>query len=68
MAAIRDRPNEILDDCKWNEMDSNIVANLHLALVKWSIVKFGEENDGKRDLGYIDKIVLRQNHCITKFS
>jgi hypothetical protein len=31
LAAIEDRAEGISDD-KWNEMDSNAVANLHLAL------------------------------------
>ena len=31
-AAIRERPIEITDDDKWNEMDSNVIADLHLAL------------------------------------
>uniref|UniRef100_A0A2N9IBB7 Integrase catalytic domain-containing protein n=1 Tax=Fagus sylvatica TaxID=28930 RepID=A0A2N9IBB7_FAGSY len=32
LAAIGDRPDEITDDGKWNEMDGNAIANLHLAL------------------------------------
>ena len=32
LAAIGDRPKEITDDGKWNEMDDNAIANLHLAL------------------------------------
>ena len=31
LAAIRDRPDEIVDE-KWKEMDGNAIANLHLAL------------------------------------
>ena len=32
LAAIGERPMEITDDDKWNEMDGNVIANLHLAL------------------------------------
>ena len=32
LAAIRERSDEITDDGKWNEMDNNAIANLHLAL------------------------------------
>nr|GFB93113.1 retrovirus-related Pol polyprotein from transposon TNT 1-94 [Tanacetum cinerariifolium] len=32
LAAIGERPAEVTDDSKWNEMDGNDVANPHLAL------------------------------------
>nr|GFB80676.1 Gag-Pol polyprotein [Tanacetum cinerariifolium] len=32
LAAIGERPAEVTDDSKWNAMDGNDVANLHLAL------------------------------------
>ena len=32
LAAIDERPAEVTDDSKWDEMDGNVVANLHLAL------------------------------------
>ena len=32
LAAIGDRPAEITDNAKWNEMDGNVIANIHLAL------------------------------------
>ncbi|GJX34505.1 gag-pol polyprotein [Tanacetum coccineum] len=32
LAAIGERPAEVTDDSKWDEMDGNAVANLHLAL------------------------------------
>ncbi|GJZ37780.1 gag-pol polyprotein [Tanacetum coccineum] len=32
LAAIGERPTEVTDDSKWDEMDGNAVANLHLAL------------------------------------
>ncbi|KAJ6885640.1 hypothetical protein NC651_026314 [Populus alba x Populus x berolinensis] len=42
LAAIGDRPAEIIDNAKWNEMDANVIANIHLALadeVLSSVVK-----------------------------
>ena len=33
LTAIGDRPDEIVDDEKWKEMNGNVIANLHLALV-----------------------------------
>ena len=32
LAAIGDWPVEITDNAKWNEMDGNDIANIHLAL------------------------------------
>nr|GEV11871.1 retrovirus-related Pol polyprotein from transposon TNT 1-94 [Tanacetum cinerariifolium] len=32
LAAISERPTEVTDDSKWDEMDGNSIANLHLAL------------------------------------
>ncbi|GJU06711.1 hypothetical protein Tco_1123141 [Tanacetum coccineum] len=32
LAAIGERPAEVTDDSKWDEMDRNAIANLHLAL------------------------------------
>jgi hypothetical protein len=32
LAAIGDRLAEITDNAKWNEMDGNAIANIHLAL------------------------------------
>ncbi|GJZ24303.1 gag-pol polyprotein [Tanacetum coccineum] len=32
LAAIGERPTEVTDDSKWDEMDENAIENLHLAL------------------------------------
>ena len=32
LVAISDRSGDFIDNNKWNEMDENVVANLHLAL------------------------------------
>ena len=32
LATIRERPIEINDDDKWNKIDDNAIADLHLAL------------------------------------
>ncbi|GKE40455.1 hypothetical protein Tco_1463860, partial [Tanacetum coccineum] len=32
LAAIGERPAEVTDDSKWDEMDGNAITNLHLAL------------------------------------
>lgn len=33
MAIIKEKSTEITDDAKWNEMDDNAIADLHLALL-----------------------------------
>lgn len=43
LAAIGDRPAEIVDNGKWNEMDGNAIVNLHLALARLIFVKCGGE-------------------------
>ena len=32
LAAIGERLMEILDDDKWNDMDDNVITDIHLAL------------------------------------
>ena len=33
LVAIGDKPTKIIDNAKWNEMDGNAIANIHLTLV-----------------------------------
>ncbi|KAK6925927.1 Glycoside hydrolase family 18, catalytic domain [Dillenia turbinata] len=54
LIAIGDRPMEIFDDGKWNEMDGNAIANLYLALAKGVLSKCGGEEDNKRDMSLPD--------------
>jgi hypothetical protein len=44
LAAIGDRPAKITNNAKWNEMDGNAIANIHLALADEVIKCGGEEN------------------------
>ena len=47
LAAIGDRPAEITDDGKWQEMDSNAIANLHLALADGVLSSVAEKKTAK---------------------
>ena len=47
LAAIRERPMEIIDDDKWNEMDGNDIADLHLALADGVLSSVEEKNTAK---------------------
>ena len=59
LAAI-DRPVEIMDDNKYEEIEDNTIVNLYLALVDgiFSSVFLKENNKG--DLGYFVQIVRDQ--------
>ena len=47
LVAIRDRPDEITDDGKWNEMDGNAIANLHLTLADGVLSSVTEKKTAK---------------------
>ena len=47
LAAIGDRLAEITDNAKWNEMDDNAIANIHLALVDEVLSSVAEKKTTK---------------------
>ena len=47
LAAIGDRPEEITDDDKWNDIDGNAIANLHLALADGVLSSVSEKRTAK---------------------
>jgi len=47
LAAIGDRPVEITDNTKWNEMDGNAIANIHLALADEVLSSVAEKKTAK---------------------
>ena len=47
LVAIGERPDEITNDDKWNEMDGNAIANLHLALVDGVLSSVAEKKTAK---------------------
>ncbi|XP_073133491.1 uncharacterized protein [Henckelia pumila] len=47
LAAIRDRPADVMDDQKRNEMNHNAVANLHLAITNEVLSSISEIKDAK---------------------
>ena len=42
-----DRPTEITDTAKWNEMDGNAIANIHLALADEVLLSVAEKKTAK---------------------
>ena len=47
LEAIGDRPAEITDNEKWNEMDGNAIANIHLALADKVLSSVAEKKTTK---------------------
>ncbi|GKE02786.1 gag-pol polyprotein [Tanacetum coccineum] len=47
LAAIGERPAEVTDDSKWDEMDRNAIANLHLALADGVLSSIEEKKSEK---------------------
>ncbi|GKC33375.1 gag-pol polyprotein, partial [Tanacetum coccineum] len=47
LAAIGERPAEVTDDSKWDEMDGNAIANLHLALADGVLSSIEEKKSAK---------------------
>jgi hypothetical protein len=47
LAAIGDRPAEITDNEKWNEMDDNVIANIHLTLADKVLSSVAEKKTTK---------------------
>ncbi|GKC61061.1 gag-pol polyprotein, partial [Tanacetum coccineum] len=47
LAAIGERPAEVTDDSKWDEMDGNAIANLHLALADGVLSSIEEKKNAK---------------------
>ncbi|GKC54193.1 hypothetical protein Tco_1076938 [Tanacetum coccineum] len=47
LAAIGERPVEVMDDSKWDQMDGNAIANLHLALADGVLLSIEEKKTAK---------------------
>nr|GEW83047.1 Gag-Pol polyprotein [Tanacetum cinerariifolium] len=47
LAAIGERPAEVTDDSKWDEIDGNAIANLHLALPDGVLSSIEEKKTAK---------------------
>jgi hypothetical protein len=47
LVVIGDKPAEITDNAKWNEMDGNAIANIHLALANEVLSSVAEKKTAK---------------------
>lgn len=56
LAAISERPTTFTDDNKWNEMDGNALANLHLALADGILSSIEEKKMAKEIWDHLTKL------------
>ncbi|GJV81881.1 gag-pol polyprotein [Tanacetum coccineum] len=56
LAAIGERPAEVTDDSKWDEMDGNAIANLHLALADGVLSSIKEKKSAKEIWDHIAQL------------
>ncbi|GJV45587.1 gag-pol polyprotein [Tanacetum coccineum] len=74
LAAIGERPAEVTDDSKWDEMDGNAITNLHLALADEVLSSIEEKKSAKEIWDHLarlyearslhNKIFLRGNFML----
>jgi hypothetical protein len=56
LVAISERPADFTDDNKWNEMDGNAIANLHLALADGVLSSIEEKKTAKEIWDHLTKL------------
>lgn len=56
LTAISERPTIFTDDNKWNEMDGNALANLHLALADGILSSIEEKKTAKEIWDHLTKL------------
>ncbi|KAL5772607.1 hypothetical protein ACOSQ2_012531 [Xanthoceras sorbifolium] len=56
LAAISERPVEFTNDNKWNEMDGNAIANLHMALADGVLSSIEEKKTTKEIWDHLTKL------------
>ncbi|KNA08435.1 hypothetical protein SOVF_162690, partial [Spinacia oleracea] len=56
LAANEERPTEITDNVKWNEMDGNAISNLHLALADGVLSSVAEKKTAKEIWNTLTKL------------
>ncbi|GJW61031.1 gag-pol polyprotein [Tanacetum coccineum] len=68
LAAIGEMPAEVTDDSKWDEMDENAIANLHLALADGVLSSIEEKKSAKEIWDHLARLYeARSLHNKKKF-
>ncbi|GJT08069.1 hypothetical protein Tco_0842531 [Tanacetum coccineum] len=56
LVAIGERPTDVTNDGKWDEMDENAIANLHLALADGVLSSIGEEKSAQEIWDHLTRL------------
>ncbi|GJY00978.1 hypothetical protein Tco_0359130 [Tanacetum coccineum] len=67
LGAIGERPVEVTDDSKWDEMDGNAITNLHLALANGVFSSIEEKKGGKDIWDHLDRLYEARSLYNKKF-
>nr|GEW17984.1 hypothetical protein [Tanacetum cinerariifolium] len=67
LAAIVERPAEVTDDSKWDEMDENAITNLHLALADGVLSSIEEKKSAKEIWDHLDRLYEAKSFHNKKF-
>ena len=65
LTATGEKPTEITDDDKWNEMDENVIADLHLAVADEVLSSVAKKNTTKKIWDTLTRL-YKSNHYITR--
>ncbi|GJX24925.1 gag-pol polyprotein [Tanacetum coccineum] len=66
LAAIGERPVEVTDDSKWDEIDRNAIANLHLALADGVFSSIEEKMTAKDIWDHLDRLLLEDRQASSR--
>ncbi|GJZ07225.1 gag-pol polyprotein [Tanacetum coccineum] len=67
LASIGERPAEVTDDSKWDEMDGNAIANLHLALADGVLSSIEEKKSAKEIWDHLARLYEERSLHNKKF-
>nr|GEV43839.1 retrovirus-related Pol polyprotein from transposon TNT 1-94 [Tanacetum cinerariifolium] len=64
LAAIGERPAEVTDDSKWDEIDENPISNLHLALAAGVLSSIKEKKSAKEIWDHLARINVLLDYLV----
>ncbi|GJY92265.1 gag-pol polyprotein [Tanacetum coccineum] len=64
LAAINEMPTKVTDDSKWDEMDGNAIANLHLALADGVLSSIYEKKSAKEIWDHLARFTVLSDYLV----
>nr|GEW58156.1 Gag-Pol polyprotein [Tanacetum cinerariifolium] len=64
LAAIGERPVEVMDDSKWDEIDGNAIANLHLSLADGVLLSIEEKKIAKKIWDHLARFNILSDYLV----